>query len=143
MIKYIERVTPGHDGPAWIAEVELSASGKTLYFNNRAFKSWRGRGVSGNYYDIETSETYWISNPKKHGGDRHWCRSGRPTIMVQSSVVDWYIRYRGGGELDERDYLVVSSIKKTNKARFHRLENQLVTGKKRHKKQIRTKKRLF
>lgn len=45
------------DGPAWIAKVELSKSGQTIYFNNKAFR--KCQGVNGNYYDVETKEIYW------------------------------------------------------------------------------------
>jgi hypothetical protein len=137
LLKYIERVTAGHDGPAWIAHVEMSASGKTLYFNNRAFKSWHGQGIGGNYYDIETEETYWITTPKKSGNDRH--RFGKGVVFVHSSVLQEYLEYLGTTELDEKRFQIISNVKPTNKERFHKLENQLVTGKKRIQKDIRTK----
>jgi len=46
MLKYIEKKT-GHsnDGPAWIAKVTVSKSGRTVYFNGLAFR--RGAGTSG------------------------------------------------------------------------------------------------
>lgn len=62
-IKYIE-LKSGYndDGPAWIGNVLESKSGKTLYFNNHAFQ--RCRGYSGNYYDVENDDIYWISGLK-------------------------------------------------------------------------------
>jgi hypothetical protein len=139
MIKYIELKT-GHndDGPAWIARVEFSGTGKTLYFNNKAFKSWEGRGIGGNYYDVETSETYWISNPKKNGQDRH--RAGSGKILVQADIVDEYLALVGRGDLDER-FEVTTHIRETDKSRFHRLENEQPKKGKRIQKRIRTKKR--
>ena len=45
-IKYIELKTGYADnGPAWIGKVEFSKSGKTMYFNNHAFKG-NGHGVN-------------------------------------------------------------------------------------------------
>ena len=123
-LKYIERVADNHDGPAWIARVEFSSSGKTLYFNNRALKACKGKGIIGNYYDIETTQEYWISNPKKTGQDRH--RFGKGIIFVHSLVLAEYLEFRGIDKLDERKFQVVSNIKKTNKARFHELENRML-----------------
>jgi len=132
-LKYIERVKSGHDGPAWIARVEFSASGKTAYFNNRGLKASKGQG-NGNYFDIETDDGYWISNPKKTGWDRH--KFGRGIIWVHSAVLAEYLKYLGVDELDEKRFQVVSNIKTTNKERFHKLENQLVAGTKRDKKEM-------
>jgi len=136
MIKYIELKTGfNDDGPAWIARVEFSGSGKTLYFNNKAFKSWEGGGVGGNYYDVETSDTYWISNPKKKGQDRHWAGSGK--IRIQADVVEEYLKLVGCDRLDER-FEVIADTKETDKSRFHRLENEQPKKGKRTHKRIRT-----
>ena len=65
-LKYIELKTGYRDdGPAWIGKVLLSKSGRMVYFNNHAFQ--RCIGLSGNYYDVETGEEYWISSVKKMG----------------------------------------------------------------------------
>jgi hypothetical protein len=136
-LKYVERIAGGHNGPAWIAVVEFSASGKTAYFNNRALKSAKGQGIIGNFYDIETDEEYWISNPKKTGCDRH--KFGTGIVFVHSAVLAQYLKHLGVEELDEKRFQVVSNIKKTNKERFHKLENQLVHGTKRKRRDIKTK----
>ncbi len=63
MIKYIELKSDLNDcGPAWIANVKESLSGSTTYFNQMALK--KGHGVSGNYFDFETGNEYWVSNIK-------------------------------------------------------------------------------
>ncbi|MCL2563386.1 MAG: hypothetical protein FWE08_05050 [Oscillospiraceae bacterium] len=63
-LKYIELKTGYADnGPAWIGKVKLSKSGNTVYFNDKAFR--KCQGISGNYYDVETLEEYWISGIKK------------------------------------------------------------------------------
>ena len=69
MIRYIELKSGYHDdGPAWIARVAVSKSGRTLYFNGKALKRSTQSG-SGNYYDVETTESYWLSGVKKKGGE--------------------------------------------------------------------------
>jgi hypothetical protein len=67
-LKYIELKT-GYtsNGPAWIGKVEVSKSGKTVYFNGHALKG-NGHGACS---DIETHAVYWISGIKKNGQDRH------------------------------------------------------------------------
>ncbi len=142
MIKYLELKSGfSDDGPAWIARVRTSGSGKTLYFNNRAFKSWGGSGIGGNFYDVETSETYWISNPKKNGHDRHSCGSGR--IFIEADVVDEYLEMVDFDELDENVFEITTDILKTEKSRFHQLENEQPKKGKRIEKRIRTKKWRF
>jgi hypothetical protein len=61
VLKYLELKTGYSDnGPAWIAKVGVSKFGRTLYFNGKALK--RGSGISGNHFDLETGEEYWVSN---------------------------------------------------------------------------------
>ena len=77
MLKYIERKTGYADnGPAWIARVRLSKSGRTVYFNGKALKRTGGQGIPGNHRDIETGDEYWVSGVKKRGVNRHWAGSG-------------------------------------------------------------------
>lgn len=102
-IKYLELKTGyGDNGPAWIGNVRESRSGRTLYFNDHAFQKYNG--ISGNYYDIETGEEYWISGVKKNGHDRHWAGSGQ--IVIDRKVVEEYLRITGRTELDPRQFLV-------------------------------------
>src|SRR4051812_46515484 len=71
MIRYIELKSGYHDdGPAWIARVAVSKSGRTLYFNGKALKRSTQSG-SGNYYDVETTESYWLPT---------WRRSSRSSM---------------------------------------------------------------
>ena len=102
-IKYIELKTGcNDDGPAWIGNVRESKSGRTIYFNNHAFK--RYNGIRGNYYDIESGEEYWISGVKKNGSDRHW--AGRGEIVIDRKVVDEYLKITGKAGLDERCFII-------------------------------------
>lgn len=58
-LKYIELKSGFSDnGPAWIGLVSFSKSGKTIYFNGKAFQSLNGRGIGGNYFDLESGDEY-------------------------------------------------------------------------------------
>ncbi len=83
-LMYVELKTGyADDGPAWIGYVKQSKSGRTIYFNDHAFQ--RGNGISGNYYDVETGEEYWISGVKKRESNRHWAGHGK--IMLDRRAV--------------------------------------------------------
>jgi hypothetical protein len=57
VLKYLELKSAYSDnGPAWVAKVGVSKSGRTLYFNGKALK--RAQGISGNHVDLETGEEY-------------------------------------------------------------------------------------
>lgn len=69
-IMYIESKADGLVGPARIGRVTYSKSGCTIYYRGQAFRSLKGKGLSkSNYYDVETREEYWISGPRRDGGD--------------------------------------------------------------------------
>ena len=69
-IMYIERKAGSLEGAARIGRVSFSKTGKTIYYNGKAFQSLKGTGFKSNYYDLETGEEYWISGPRKDGRDR-------------------------------------------------------------------------
>jgi hypothetical protein len=122
MLRYVELKTGYKDnGPAWIGYVNVSRSGRTVYFNGKAFKR-STQGASANYYDIETYEKYWISGIKKRGGDRHWAGSGK--ITIEASAVDEYLSSTGARELDPSRFVVSDSIKPTDPTKFHDIENR-------------------
>jgi hypothetical protein len=88
-IMYVELKTDhGDRGPARIGRVRFSRTMKTLYYKNQKFRSCKGRGIGGNYYDVATGDTYWISGPKKSGQDRHWAGSG--PVEIDPDVADEY-----------------------------------------------------
>ncbi len=71
MLKYIELKSGYSDnGPAWIARVTLSRSGRTVYVNGKALKRASAGMISGNHFDLETGEEYWVSGIKRDGLDR-------------------------------------------------------------------------
>jgi hypothetical protein len=68
-IMYIEYKGNDLTGPARIGRITFSKTGETLYYRGKSFQSLKGNGFKANYYDVETLEEYWISGPKKRGGD--------------------------------------------------------------------------
>jgi len=121
MLRFIELKTGyNDDGPAWIGHVQLSRSGRTVYFNGKALK--RGRGISANHFDIETGEQYWISGIKKNGEDRHWAGTGK--ITIEASAVDEYLKISGKKRLDRTKFTVSHAIKPTDPSRFLHVENE-------------------
>ena len=120
-IRYIELKTGYADnGPAWIGSVKLSKSGSTVYFNNNAF--CKCKGVSGNYYDVETYEEYWISGVKKDGSDRHWAGNGK--VYIEKDVVADYLAITGQQSLNQRLYEIVDIPKEYPVDRINKLANR-------------------
>jgi hypothetical protein len=68
-IMYMEDKSGGLMRPACIGRVTFSRSGRTLYYAGREFRSLKGRGFKANYEDVATGDEFWISGPKKCGGD--------------------------------------------------------------------------
>ena len=120
-IKYIELKSGYSDnGPAWIAEVEFSKSRTTIYFNGMAMG--RGNGISGNYFDYETGNEYWVSGVKKEGGDRYsWARNHK--IFVDEDIVEEYLKIRGLETLDKSKYEIVKLNKSFDKSKSHEYQN--------------------
>ena len=127
MLKYIEKKS-GHadNGPAWVARVKQSKSGRTLYFNGKALKRIDGGGISGNHIDVESRDEYWVSGVKKRGTNRHWAGSG--LIMIESSAVQAYLEITGRQELDLSQFQVVSDFPETDPAMFYERENQVLNS---------------
>ena len=54
-------------GLARIGRVTFNRTGNTLFYDGKRFH--RSEGFKSNYVCEETGEQYWISGPKKRGGD--------------------------------------------------------------------------
>src|SRR5262245_9493339 len=122
MLKYIELKSGFADnGPAWIAHVKLSKSGRTVYFNGHALKRAGGDLPGGNHYDLATAETYWVSGVKKNGADRHWAGSGR--IAIEKSAVAEYLRITGRPALDRGRFIIVPDFPEPDPTAFTGVEN--------------------
>jgi len=122
-IKYIELKTGYSDnGPAWIGLVSFSKSGKTIYFDGKAFQSLGGTGIQGNFYDIENDDEYWISSVKKDMSDRH--KFGNGDILVEKQILSEYLHIVGKSELPKYNYQLSEIETKSPVERINELENQ-------------------
>jgi hypothetical protein len=129
-LRYIE-LKSGHsdNGPAWIGYAKYSQTGRTIYFNGRGLMRLKGqrRGESGgNYVDMETGESFWVSGVKKNGEDRHWAGSGK--VLVEAAAVPEYLRTIGAKTLDRSRCEVTNSIIQTDVERLTRLANAAGKG---------------
>jgi hypothetical protein len=66
-IMYIEYKGDELTGPGRIGRVTFNRTGNTLFYDGKRFH--RSEGFKFNYICEETGERYWISGPKKRGGD--------------------------------------------------------------------------
>jgi hypothetical protein len=89
-IMYIECKSGGLMGPARIGRVSFSKTGRTLYYGGQTFQSLKGAGFKSNYYCVETGDDYWISGPKRRGGDALYGSS--TPIEIDTEVREEYWR---------------------------------------------------
>ncbi|WP_300663685.1 hypothetical protein [Fluviicola sp.] len=120
-IKYVE-LKSGHSGPAWIGLISYSKSGKTIYFDGKAFQRIGSDRILGNYYDIESGKEYWISGVKKDMSDRHRFGSGK--VMVEERIVAEYLKIIKKETLDKSRFEIVSVNQEIPIERIRQLENE-------------------
>lgn len=85
---YIENKVTGE---AHIGLVAFSRTHKTVYYKDKELARIPKGGIYGNHYDVKTGEEYWISGPKKRGGDHHY----EPTnLIIDEDVREEYERFR-------------------------------------------------
>ena len=92
---FLECKTGEAGGLARIGRVRFSKTGRTIYYGGRALRASAGQGIRGNYADIESGDEWWVSGPKKRGGDTLF----GGLIEVDEDVRDEYwrtIRGRSG-----------------------------------------------
>ena len=109
------------NGTAWIGLVSFSKSRKTIYFNGKAFQSLNGMGISGNYFDLESGDEYWISGVKKDMSDRHKFGGGK--IYVEKRILSEYLQIIRKTELPKADYELTEVDTKKPINRINELEN--------------------
>lgn len=123
-IKYIElKSNFSHNGPAWIGLVSFSKSGRTIYFDGKAFQRVGSDRMLGNYYDIESGEEYWISGFKNDMTDRH--RFGKGLIKVEERILEEYLLKTKQKELDKTKFSVCRVNEEIPKNRIKELENEV------------------
>ena len=110
-----------HNGPAWIAKVNFSKSGQTIYFNDKAIKKMKTPGVTSNHFDIETGEEYWVSGVKKNGSDRHSFGGGK--VRIERNCIDEYLSIVDFDKIDEK-YFQIIDLERTDASRFVKIENK-------------------
>ena len=123
-IKYIELKSGfSDDGPAWIGLVSFSKSGKTIYYDGKALQSLNGNGISGNYYEIESGDEYWISGVKKNQKDRHKFGGGK--IFVEKRILNEYLKIVNLQNLNPKLYEINEVDEEIPISKINELENQL------------------
>lgn len=89
---YVEHKGEGLTGRAWIGRLTSSKSGRTLRYGDLELR--RLAGYKANYYDVATGEEYWVSGPKRRGGDRLY--GERVPVHVDEDVrVEYWTLIRG------------------------------------------------
>jgi len=73
-------------GPARIGRVTFNRTGRTLSYGGRSFRR-DSAGYKNNYYEVETGTLFWISGPKKRGGDRLY---GSQPVEIDADVREEY-----------------------------------------------------
>ncbi len=87
-IMYVESKAEGFTGgEAWIGRVTFSKTGRTLYYRGHRFATLNGTGFKANYFDIDSGDEFWISGPKKDGGDRLY---GGLSVNIDEDVREEY-----------------------------------------------------
>ena len=85
------------------------------------------RGESGgNYVDMETGESFWISGVKKNGEDRHWAGAGR--VLIEAAAVSDYLKAIGAKTLNTSRCEVTHAIRQTDIERLSQLANSSGKG---------------
>ena len=85
------------------------------------------RGESGgNYVDMETGESFWVSGVKKNGKDRHWAGSGK--VLIEAGAVADYLKAIGAKSLNTSRCEITESICQTDIKRLSRLANSSGKG---------------
>ena len=93
-IMYIERKAGGLTGVARIGRVKFSKTGRTLYYRGQKFQSLKGAGFKSNYFEVASGEDYWISGPKRNGGDA--LHGGRSPVEIDEDVrAEYWTTIRG------------------------------------------------
>ncbi len=101
-IMYIECKAGSLTGSARIGRVRFSKSGRTLYYRGLTFQSLKGAGFKSNYYCVETGDDYWISGPKRRGGDRMY-GSVLPVEIDEDVRAEYWRDIRGQPERTDDD----------------------------------------
>jgi hypothetical protein len=70
-----------------IGWVSFSKTGQTVYDRGRTLQ--RGGGVSGNFFDIESGDEYWVSAVKRRVSNAHPAERGID-IQIDPDAIEEY-----------------------------------------------------
>ncbi|MCI2230362.1 hypothetical protein MC378_14375 [Polaribacter sp. MSW13] len=122
-IKYLELKSGfSGNGPAWIGLVSFSKSGKTIYFDGKAFQRMGSARIQGNFMDIESGNEYWISGVKKDLSDRHKFGGGK--VLVEKRILSEYLQIIGKSELPKTDFELTEVNVEIPIERINEIENE-------------------
>lgn len=96
-IMYIERKAGALTGSARIGRVTFNKTGHTIFYHEHIFRRIVGGGFKSNYCDEATCEDYWISGPKRRGGDRMY-GSALPVEIDEDVRAEYWHDIRGQPE---------------------------------------------
>lgn len=97
-IMYIERKAGALTGEARIGRVTFNRTGRTIFYREHVFHRTVGGGSwKSNYSDEATGEEYWISGPKRRGGDRMY-GSALPINIDEDVRLEYWRDIRGQPE---------------------------------------------
>lgn len=82
---YIEDKSQGIVGSARIGRVTFSKSMRSLTYQGKTFI--KADGFKSNYIEVESRHEYWISGPKKRGGDQLY---GAGSVIIDDDVKEEY-----------------------------------------------------
>jgi len=89
-------------------------------------KGQRRAESGGNYVDMQTGESFWISGVKKNGEDRHWAGSGK--VLVEAAALSDYLKAIGAKTLDRSRCEVTDTIRQTDIKNLSQLANESRKG---------------
>ncbi|HEY3328822.1 MAG TPA: hypothetical protein VGK19_02285 [Capsulimonadaceae bacterium] len=98
-IMYIECKAGSQEArEAHIGLVSFSKTGRSLYYASKTFRRIFGGTSDGNYRDVETGESYWISGCKKRGDNRLYWERRIPVIIDEDVRTEYWVTIRNQPE---------------------------------------------
>lgn len=96
-IMYIECKAGALTGDARIGRVTFNKTGRTIFYREQVFRRIVGGGFKSNYQEEAAGEDYWISGPKRRGGDRMY-GSTLPVAVDEDVRTEYWRDIRGQPE---------------------------------------------
>ena len=87
-VMYVENkhglIDGAHGRIGWVS---FSKTGQTVYYRDRTLQ--KGSGISGNFFDVETGEEFWVSGVKRRGSNAQPAEHG-VSIEVDPDAIEEY-----------------------------------------------------